>query len=66
MELAREKARYGYRRLQVLMECDGERGDHKQLYRVYRRAVLCLRRKKRKHGMRCGFPLSQTTATNQE
>ena len=24
VELAREKARYGYRRLQVLMECEGE------------------------------------------
>jgi putative transposase len=34
--LAREKPRYGYRRLQVLMEREGERVNHKRLYRVYR------------------------------
>jgi putative transposase len=38
VELAREKPRYGYRRLQVLMERDGERVNHKRLYRVYREA----------------------------
>ena len=66
MELAREKLRYGYRRLQVLVERDGERVNHKRLYRVYREAGLCLRRKKRKHCMRSGLPLSRTTAANQE
>jgi putative transposase len=30
VELAREKPRYGYRRLQVLMERDGERVNHKR------------------------------------
>jgi transposase InsO family protein len=38
VELAREKPRYGYLRLQVLMERDGERVNHKRLYRVYREA----------------------------
>jgi transposase InsO family protein len=48
VRLAREKPRYGYRRLQVLMEREGERVNHKRLYRVYREAGLCLKRKKRK------------------
>ena len=64
--LAREKPRYGYRRLQVLMERDEERVNHKRLYRVYRAAGLCLKRKKRKHCVRTGLPLKQTTAANQE
>ncbi len=54
VELAREKPRYGYRRLQVLMEREGERVNHKRLYRVYREAGLCLKRKKRKHCARVG------------
>ncbi len=39
--LAREKPRYGYRRLQVLLEREGERVNHKRLYRVYREAENC-------------------------
>jgi hypothetical protein len=65
VELAREKPRYGYRRLQVLMERDGERVNHKRLYRVYREPGLCLRRKKRKYCTRSGLPPSQATAANQ-
>jgi putative transposase len=34
--LAREKPRYGYRRLQVLLEREGEQVNPKRLYRVYR------------------------------
>ena len=64
--LARERPRYGYRRLQVLMEREGERVNHKRLYRVYRAEGLCLKRKKRKHCVRSGSPVRQTTAANQE
>jgi putative transposase len=64
--LAREKPRYGYRRLQVLIEREGERVNHKRLYRVYREAGLCLKRKKRKHCARVGSPRVQLTAANQE
>jgi putative transposase len=39
-----------------LMERDGERVNHKRLYRVYRAAGLCLKRKKRKHCVRTGLP----------
>lgn len=64
--LAREKPRYGYRRLQVLMEREGERVNHKKLYRIYREAGLCLKRKKRKHCVRNGSPLVLLTTPNQE
>lgn len=66
VELAREKPRFGYRRLQVLLERGGERVNHKKLYRVYREAGLSIRRKKRKHCRRAGQPLRNWTAANQE
>src|SRR3989454_8315057 len=52
VELAREKPRFGYRRLQVLLRRNGERVNHKRVHRVYREAGLSLRRKKRKHCVR--------------
>jgi putative transposase len=42
MQLAREKPRFGYRRLQVLLRRSGEVANHKRVYRVYRAAGLCL------------------------
>jgi HTH-like domain len=66
VELAREKPRFGYRRLQVLLRRSGERVNHKRLHRVYREAGLSLRRKKRKHCVRVGQPLRTWTAANQE
>lgn len=66
VRLAREKPRYGYRRLQVLVEREGERVNHKRLWRVYREAGLCLKRKKRKHCVRVGSPRRELTGANQE
>jgi putative transposase len=66
VELAREKPRFGYRRLQVLLQRGGERVNHKRVHRVYREAGLMLRRKKRKHCVRVGQPLVERTAANQE
>ena len=43
-QLAREKPRFGYRRLHVLLRREGEMTNHKRVYRVYREAGLCLRR----------------------
>jgi putative transposase len=62
VELAREKPRYGYRRLHVLLRRTGEQVNHKRVYRVYREAGLCLRRKKRKH---CVRTRTQTAPTLQ-
>lgn len=64
--LAREKPRFGYRRLQVLLRRDGATVNHKRMYPVYREAGLCLRHKKRKHCTRTSSPLRQCTAANQE
>jgi len=66
VELAREKPRFGYRRLHVLLERSGERVNHKRLHRIYREAGLMIRRKKRKHCMREGKPLLARTSANQE
>jgi len=66
VELARSKPRFGYRRLQVLLQRGGERVNHKRVHRVYREAGLMIRRKKRKHCVREGKPLLARTAANQE
>jgi len=66
VELAREKPRFGYRRLHVLLRRSGEAVNHKRVHRVYREAGLSLRRKKRKHCVRVGQPLRAWTAANQE
>lgn len=66
VELAREKPRFGYRRLHVLLQRSGERVNHKRLHRIYREAGLVIRRKKRKHCVREGKPLLARTAANQE
>ncbi len=64
--LAREKPRFGYRRLHVLLGREGEQVNHKRVHRIYREAGLALRRKKRKHCVRLGTPLGIYTAANQE
>jgi putative transposase len=56
VELAREKTRFGYRRLHVLLGRSGEHVNHKRVHRVYREAGLMIRRKKRKHCVREGRP----------
>jgi putative transposase len=66
VELAREKPRFGYRRLHVLLRRSGEPVNHKRLHRVYREAGLAIRRKKRKHCVREGKRLVARTAANQE
>ena len=52
MELARKKPRFGYRRLQILLEASGTRVNHNRTFRVYREAGLAVRRKARKRLVR--------------
>ncbi len=66
VELAREKPRFGYRRLHVLLQREGEVVNHKRVHRIYREAGLSIRRKKRKHCVRVSLPLRQYTAAHQE
>jgi putative transposase len=47
-ELAGQKRRYGYRRLHVLLRREGWLLNWKRTYRVYRKAGLMVRRRKRK------------------
>ncbi len=46
--LAAERARFGYRRLHVLLERDGLVVNHKRVHRLYRAAGLQVRRRRRK------------------
>ena len=63
---AREKPKWGYRRLQVKLEGQGMRVNHKRVYRVYREAGLLIRRKRRKRLLRAGFVRPTVTGANQE
>lgn len=45
---AREKPRYGYRRIHVLLRREGHAVNRKRVYRIYREERLSVRRKKRK------------------
>lgn len=47
-ELAHERVRFGYRRLHVLLVCEGVAVNRKCVYRLYREEGLAVRKKKRK------------------
>lgn len=47
-ELAHERVRFGYRRLQVLLGREGVAVNHKCVYRLYREEGLAVRKRKRK------------------
>lgn len=64
--LAREKPRYDYRRLHVLLLRSGTTVNHKRVWRVYHEAGLSVKRRKRKRLVRVGQPSEQVTAPNQE
>jgi len=66
VELAREKPRFGYRRLRVFLGRSGMQVNHKRVHRVYREAGLIIRRKKRKHCVRVRQPLVARASGNQE
>lgn len=63
---AREKPRWGYRRLQIVLDQTGEHVNHKRVYRVYREAGLMIRRKTRKRLRREGTPQPAWDGPNQE
>ena len=63
---AREKPRFGYRRLHVLLRRDGLIVNHKRVWRIYREAGLCVKRRKRKRLVRIGVPMEVLSAANQQ
>ena len=66
IELSRQKPRYGYRRLHVLLEREGKPINHKRVHRIYREAGLALRRKVRIRCARASAPLGVYSETNQK
>jgi len=66
LELAREKPRYGYRRLHVLLRRDAIAVNHKKVQRVYRELGLTVKRTRRKRLERVLRPRPALTVPNQE
>ena len=64
--LAREKPRFGYRRLHVLLRRDGLYVNRKRVHRVYRAAGLQVKRIRRRRLIRSATPHSILSAANQE
>lgn len=66
LALARQKPRYGYRRLGVLLGRRGHRVNHKRLYRIYCAEHLAVRRLRRKRLARPAVPVALLSRANQE
>jgi len=66
IELARERRRFGYRRLHVLVRREGMVVNHKRVWRLYQKAGLAVRRRRRRRGVAVDRePLSVPMAANQ-
>ncbi|HET9101361.1 MAG TPA: IS3 family transposase [Acidobacteriaceae bacterium] len=66
LKLARQKPRYGYRRLQVLLERRGHEVNVKRVYRLYVEEGLSVRRRKRKRLVRDRAREPRLLRANQE
>jgi putative transposase len=66
ISLARERPRFGYRRLHVLLEREGQTINHKRVWRVYKAAGLSVKRTRRKKLIRSLRPALLLHAANQE
>jgi|HubBroStandDraft_1064217.scaffolds.fasta_scaffold132142_3 putative transposase len=64
--LARERPRWGYRRLGVLLEKKGDKVNPKRLFRVYQQAGLAVRRRERKRLERGAATMPLFVRPNQE
>lgn len=66
LKLAREKPRYGYRRLRAVLRARGSEVNVKRVYRLYRDEHLAVRRLGRKRLVRPATVGGQLTEVNQE
>jgi putative transposase len=66
VKLARQKPRYGYRRLHAVLERRGERVNVKRVYRLYAEEGLAVRRRRRKRLVREHVGNTQLIRANQE
>lgn len=65
-QLAGERRRFGYRRLHVMLGRQGERVNHKRVYRLYREEGLTVRKRARKRVSRAErLPALALSAANQ-
>ena len=64
-ELAEARRRFGYRRLQILLQREGWQVNHKRVYRLYVEEKLSLRRKRGRKRSRVRQPLPEAVAANQ-
>src|SRR5271169_5449382 len=64
-ELAEVRRRFGYRRLQVLLQREGWQVNHKRVYRLYVEEKLSLRRKRGRKRSTVRQPLPEAMAVNQ-
>ncbi len=63
---AQERKRWGYRRLQVLLQRDGYMDNHKRIYRIYREEGLQVRKRRRKRARsKRSFELLPSSGANQ-
>lgn len=60
------RARFGYRRLHILLEREGLLVNHKRVHRIYRAAGLQVRRRRRKHLTRAARVPLPTPSQRQE
>lgn len=65
-DLARRKPRFGYRRLGVLLEKQGDAVNHKRLWRVYQQAGLGVRRRERQRIERDAVSMPLFVRPNQQ
>ena len=54
VDLAGERRRFGYRRLHILLEREGFFVNHKRVHRLYRKAGLAVRKRKKRYRRRTG------------
>lgn len=66
VSLARQKPRYGYRRLHALLKRRGRAVSPQRVYRIYKREGLAVRRLKRKRLSRPAASLPPLHRANQE
>ena len=66
LELARQKPRYGYRRLHAVLCRRGHEVNVKRIYRLYSEAGLTVRRRRRKRLVRDPLASTRLLRANQE
>lgn len=66
IELAKQKPRYGYRRLLALLQRRGCVVNHKRVERLYQQEHLAVRRLRRKRLVRPAVPMTSAQHVNQE